>query len=124
MRVARAHQPQVGDRIVDAALKPGRHAGRNLQRAQHHRHRAGEILAVPFSPREQEVRQRIGRFVIRQLQRVAEIRAQVALDGARPLQIVARPRRKAARQFRDPRVQRRQLQVRAARRQRQESEPG
>ena len=73
VRVGSAHQPQLGHRIVDSALKPGGEPRRDADGAQHHRHRGGEVLAVALAAIEQEIRERVGDLVARQFERVAVV---------------------------------------------------
>ncbi len=56
-------------------------AGRGAERAQHDGHGAGEVFAVAFAAVEEEVRERIGLFAGGEIERVAELRAEIAFDG-------------------------------------------
>jgi len=110
MRVAGANQPQLRNRIVDAALESGGQAGRNADRAEHYRHGAGKILAMALPARKQEVCQRIGSLASRQVERVGVAGAQPSLDGADPLQIRDGAGGEEPCQIRNPAVDGRQLQ--------------
>ena len=73
MRVAGAHHVLAGQVVEFTSAEARHHSRRDAQRAQHHRHRTGEILAVTMLPLEQEIGQWILRQSAGQLQRVSEV---------------------------------------------------
>ena len=83
MRVAGAHDEIAGDVVVFAGLESVDVTRRDVQRAQHDRHGRGEIFAMARALLEQEVGQRVGLRRPAEVQRVAVVRAQIALNGPR-----------------------------------------
>ena len=83
MRVAGAHDKIARDVVVFAGLKSVDVTRRDVQRSEHDRHGGGEIFAMSRALLEQEVGQRIGLRRPAEVQRVAVVRAQIALNGAR-----------------------------------------
>ena len=83
MRVAFTHNKVACHVVVLAHLKSVDVARGNALRSQHHGHRRGEIFAMPGASLKQEIGQRIVLRRSAQIQRVAKVRAQVALDRTR-----------------------------------------
>ena len=83
MRVAGAHDKIARDIVVFAGLKSVDVTRRDVQRSQHDRHGRGEIFAMPRALLEQEVGKRIGLRRSAEVQRIAVVRAQIALNGPR-----------------------------------------
>ena len=73
MGVAGSNNILAGEVVEFTPAEPRHNARRDEQRAQHHRHRTGEILAMTFLPLEQEIGQWVLRQSSRQFQRVSKV---------------------------------------------------
>src|SRR5208282_138195 len=73
MGVTGSHHVLAGEVVELTPVEPCHNSRRDAQRAQHYRHRTGEILAVTCLPLEQEIGQWILRQSPGQLQRVSEV---------------------------------------------------
>ena len=81
MRVACANDVIVGEWIVFASAKTIDDACWNADGAQHHCHGRCEVLAVTLLAFEEKLGKRIRRGSIGELQGIAEIGAEIVLDG-------------------------------------------
>src|ERR1035437_7552945 len=73
MGVAGSHHILAGEVIEFTAAEPRHNSRRDAQRAQHHGHRTGEILAVTLLPLEQEIGEWSLRQTAGEFQRVSEV---------------------------------------------------
>ena len=111
MRAAGANHIIICEVVKFAGAESVHYSRWNPQGAEHDRHRGCEVFAVPALPDKQKIGQGITGRHSRHFQRVAEIRHQVALQGRRLVERIARRSRNLPRQLRNPRIQQRQLQI-------------
>ena len=104
MRVAGAHHKVLADAVVRPRLKSIHQPRGDIQRAQHHRHGGGEILAVAGLGPEEEAPHGVFRLDGGRVQGVLEIVAQVGLDGGGAVIVIGGGSGKGASQFADARV--------------------
>ena len=88
MRVAGANHKILADAVVSPRLKSIHQPRGNIQRAQHHRHGRGEILAVAGLGAEQKAPHGVFRLDGGRVECVLEIVAQVGLDGGGAVVII------------------------------------
>ena len=112
MRILGAHHVIAGDVVEFVAAEAIHHTRGNVQRAQHHGHRRGKVLAVSLLAFEKEIGQWIRHRRPRQLQRISVVPPQISFQRHRLVIVVGSGTGDLCRQLPNARIERRRcLQI-------------
>src|SRR5579863_4694008 len=116
MRVAGAHDKVARDVVIFAGLEAVDVTRRDVESPQHDRHGRGKIFAMSRALLEEEVGKRVGLRWTAEVQGIAVMRVQIALNRPRLIVWSFITSRDLPSEVGDARVERGQLQIRFANR--------